>query len=239
MCFKQTIRRVFPRATLHLAHDLKYLRKAVAPTSKKTCPLCYYHGFFDWFGTPPRVDAICPNCNSLERHRLFWLWLKENVLAEPVLHFAPEAVLETHFRKMFIQYRTADLFAPSDIKLNLESIDLPSESYSTIICNHVLEHVNDRLALKELYRILTSPGVFILTVPIIEGWNSTYEDDEVSTGQERQIHFGQSDHVRFYGSDIRERITTAGFKIEEYTAQGLDVINYGLWRGEKIFVARK
>ena len=42
-------------------------------------------------------------------------------------------------------------------------------------------------------------------VPIVEGWASTYENPSIVSEQERHIHFGQFDHVRYYGADIRDR----------------------------------
>jgi hypothetical protein len=46
--------------------------------------------------------------------------------------------------------------------------------------------------------------------------------------------------VRYYGRDFRNRLREAGFeKIEEITAEGQDVVDYGLWRGEKFFVLVK
>ena len=42
-------------------------------------------------------------------------------------------------------------------------------------------------------------------VPIIEGWEETYEDKSINENN-RCIHYGQGDHVRFYGKDFRQRI---------------------------------
>ena len=51
------------------------------------------------------------------------------------------------------------------------------------------------------------------------------------------MHFGQEDHVRYYGADFRQRISAGGFKlINEFTSEGEDVLRYGLLRGEKTFV---
>ena len=52
------------------------------------------------------------------------------------------------------------------------------------------------------------------------------------------LHFGQYDHLRYYGSDFIERIeSSSNLKLKEiFTAEGDDVIKYGLDRGEKIFV---
>ena len=74
-------------------------------------------------------------------------------------------------------------------------------------------------------------------VPIIEGWEETYEDKSIINENNRCIHYGQGDQVRFYGKDFRKRIKKNGLKLfQELTAEGKDVIKYGLMRGEKVFV---
>jgi SAM-dependent methyltransferase len=99
--------------------------------------------------------------------------------------------------------------------------------------------VNDTLALAELFRLLKPGGKAIVSSPIVEGWAETYENPAVLTTTERLIHFGQQDHVRFYGRDLRDRIRAAGFDLTEVTAVEPDVLTYGLIRGETLFIARK
>ena len=181
---------------------------------------------------------------SLERHRQLMLALDRGLLPnEParVLHFVPEKILEQRFRARWGAYQTADLFQPADFKLNMEAIDLPdATSVDLIIANHVLEHVNDPKAPRELSRILRPNGVLLCMAPIIEGWATTYENPDITTDEGRMLRFGQEDHVRFYGRDIRDRITKGGFNLrEEITAEGEDVIRYGLVRWERVFVFHK
>ena len=206
----------------------------------RVCPICGHYGKFDvWFGVTLVRDNTCPQCDSHPRQRLFWLWYQKNSqqIIEPIMHFAPEKSISSRFRTIYKKYQTADLFAPADLKVNIEDINLPSESMGTILCNHVLEHVNDRKALYELYRILKPQGKFICSVPIVEGWDETYENPQIQTESERELHFDQRDHVRFYGADFRKRLQDAGFqKIEEQTAYGAEAVRYGLIRGEKFFV---
>jgi SAM-dependent methyltransferase len=114
---------------------------------------------------------------------------------------------------------------------------LPDESYDVVICSHVLEHVDDRRALAEIRRVLTIRGLAVLMVPIVEGWDRTYENDAIRSPSERMLHFGQEDHVRFYGSDLRDRIRESGFDLQEFTAIEPDVHLHGLQRGEKLFLA--
>jgi len=46
----------------------------------------------------------------------------------------------------------------------------------SVLCSHVLEHVNDTKALKSINRILKPKGKLIAMVPICEGWEKTYEN---------------------------------------------------------------
>lgn len=221
---------------------LPKMLKAARPRCARSCPICGYTGYFAPVGQPPRLEAKCPQCGSKERHRLFWLWFagRQDKLAEPILHFAPERTLAERLRKIYPEYRTADLYRDADLELDIENIDLPDGSQNTVICNHVLEHVDDRKALGELARVLSPAGRLICSVPIIEGWEETYENDAVTAPQERALHFGQKGHVRYYGRDFRDRLREAGFtRLEEITAEGAAVVEFGLWRGEKIFVCSK
>jgi SAM-dependent methyltransferase len=209
----------------------------------RTCSVCGYHGRFQTAGRPRRIDARCPKCGSAERYRLLALWLDRHggALREArVLHFAPEKGLTQLLKTRVGSYQSADL-APgrADLVRNIEAIAEPDWSYDCIVCSHVLEHVDDRKALREIHRVLKPGGVALIMLPVIEGWTSTYENPAVVTPEERKRHYGQSDHVRYYGADVRERIRRAGFVLEEFTAEGEDVLVYGLQRGEKVFIATK
>jgi len=209
-----------------------------------TCTLCGKTGRFLPMGSPPRNNAGCPGCASMERHRLFGLYLRQHpevVAGKLVLHFAPERPVAAAVRATNPElYRTADIeVGRADLQLSLEKIDLPDESVDVVIASHILEHVDDKLALAELRRILTPGGKAIIMVPIVEGWDETYENDAVKTNAERARHFGQEDHVRVYGRDLRARIAAAGLTLAEFTASAQDCLNHGIQRGEKIFIAIK
>ena len=207
------------------------------------CNLCGFHGKFVAYGLPPRFDAYCPSCGSLERHRLFGLWLNENtekVAGKDLLHFAPESIVTAIAKPLARTYRTADLDSRyADLALNIEDIDLPERSVDLIICSHVLEHVNPDRSLSQLLRILRQDGFLLLMFPIIEGWDQTYRNPMVSAPEDRELYFGQHDHLQFYGRDVRKNIVNAGFELTEFTAVEPYVSKHGLNRGEKVFIGRR
>jgi SAM-dependent methyltransferase len=209
---------------------------------EKVCLCCGYKGRFDAYGHPPRYGSRCIDCGSLERHRMLVLAdQQEDFFAgKDVLHFAPENALSQIIGRRAKRYVTADL-APgrADCILNIERIDQPDESWDVVLCAHVLEHVDDQKALAELHRVLRPQALLVVMIPIIEGWKTTYEDPEITSAEDRQAHFGQSDHIRYYGRDFRDRLRAAGFGIHEYSASGCDTVKYGLTRGEIVFACTK
>jgi hypothetical protein len=209
----------------------------------KVCNICGFSGHFQphWFPVAP--EAKCPQCSSLERHRLLKLWFDDHVDVfdgARVLHFAAEPAVTRFIKPPSREYITADITpGRGDLEINIEAIDLPDLQFDVVVCSHVLEHVDDRRALNELYRVVKPSGVVLLMFPIVEGWASTYEDPSKTTAEERWQHFGQGDHVRRYGSDVRHRIAEAGFVLEEFTAVEPNVTQHGLMPGEKLFIAKR
>jgi SAM-dependent methyltransferase len=211
----------------------------------RECPICGYEGRFLPYSWPPRIDAMCPSCESVERHRLMALALKARPdllkAGDDVLHFAPETWLRPHLATYNLgSYRTADIRAEkADEVLNIEAIDFPDASVDVAIASHVLEHVDDSKALPELFRILKPGGRFLCMVPLIEGWDETFDDPDIDTMKERKRHYEGKRHLRYFGRDLRDRMMAVGFEPEEYTGIGKDVVRYSLLRGEKLFIGRK
>jgi SAM-dependent methyltransferase len=189
--------------------------------SGRFCPVCERAWRrFKPFGDPPRADAQCPHCGSLERHRLLSLFLRQRTdlfdgRPRKMLHVAPEPCLEPVFEAALGSgYFTADLLDPrARLRMDVEAIDLPDGTFDIVYCSHVLEHVpDDRKALGEFHRVLDESGWAILLVPILR--ESTYEDPTIDTPEGRRRHFGQEDHVRVYGRDYPDRLRGAGFHVE-------------------------
>lgn len=222
-----------------LASTIHALLREAVPAERR-CNICNRSVLFRPMGWPMRPEARCPNCGSLERHRLLKMWFDkehESIIGTRILHFAPEPAVSKFVRPLTEKYTTADIKPGYDLQLNIEKIDLPDESYDLIVCSHVLEHVDDRAALKEMRRVLKENGIALLMTPVIEGWSETYEDPAIVEPNDRVIHFGQGDHVRYYGANLRARIRHAGFELEEFTIEGAAAVEYGLLRGERLFVA--
>ena len=226
--------------------SLRFLSRSVRNAFGKfprECPLCGYHGKFLGYGYPYVCDVYCPQCGSLERHRLLYLADRDHnfFAGKTVLHFAPEIAV----RKLVLEqspktYVTADLIAEGvDRRENIEALTIEDNAFDVVICLHVLEHVDDRAAIAELYRVIKPGGLLIAMFPIVEGWSETFEDPTKSEPDERLLYFGQHDHARFFGADARLRLGLPGFKVDEYTAVEPFVSRHGLSRGEKIFLCRK
>jgi SAM-dependent methyltransferase len=187
--------------------------------SARWCPVCERSAArFKPFGNPPRAEAQCPHCLSLERHRLAWLYLHQRTdlfdgRPMAMLHVAPEFCFEPRLRKRIgAGYLTADLSNRAMVRMDIERIQYPDESFDVIFCSHVLEHVDDdRRAMREFARVLKRDGWAILLVPIMA--EVTYEDPSITEPAERLRAFGQEDHVRRYGPDYADRLREAGFHV--------------------------
>jgi ubiquinone/menaquinone biosynthesis C-methylase UbiE len=194
--------------------------------------------------------VLCPNCLSLERHRLMWLYLKQDTdfftAQHKVLHIAPEQCFLKRFKGMKnLDYTTADIVSPiADVKMDLHHAPFPDNSFDVIFCNHVLEHVeSDKQCMGELYRIMKPGGFGIFQVPIDYNRATTYEDPSIVTPEEREKHYWQNDHVRLYGRDYDKKLEAAGFKVEcNEMAKTMDPSlseRYRLAKEEILYICRK
>ena len=209
-----------------------------------------YRRFLPYGYAKVRENVLAPGTLSLERHRLFWLYLKNETtfFSAPlrVLHFAPEQAFVQKFKKQKnLTYTTTDLNSPiADVKADICDLPFKDNSFDFIICNHVLEHIpDDTKAMQELYRVLAPSGTAIVQVPYDAKREITFEDNTITDQSERTRIFGQYDHVRIYGRDYFEKLRTIGFMVDEvdYTAtlSDQDIDRYRLAKGEIIPVVYK
>ena len=187
------------------------------------CPVCGrdFDRFRDAWNRP---HAICWRCGAHERHRAFALFLAERpelFAGREVLHFAPEWCLTRRLRAAGpARYVTADLQpGAAELELDLQALELPDDSFDTIICSHVLEHVpDDRAAIAELRRVTRPGGTALVMVPTDLGRERTREDPAIDTPARREEAYWQHDHLRLYARDIGERLAGPGFAVERWNA---------------------
>lgn len=216
----------------------KKIKRLLYPVKRSVQSVCLHHPFYcpvcekkvlDWKPFVRRVGEnerrlepakrLCPHCNSFERTRQIKLFFSSDDVLRThprVLHFAPEKTLSPWLRKTITgNYVTADLFDPTvDRKEDITNLTFPEGSFDLVYCSNVLEHVeDDRSAMAELFRVLSPGGLAILQVPI-KG-ETTYEDFSIRSMEKRAKHFGQADHVRWYGRDFADRLRAVGFLVEE------------------------
>lgn len=197
-----------------------------------------------------RNNVLSPSTLSLERHRLLWLYLKNETdfftAKHKVLHFAPEQAFYKRFKNMKnLDYVTTDLNSPlADVKADICNLPFKDNEFDVILCNHVLEHIPDDVkAMQELYRILKPSGFGIFQIPQDLNREFTFEDNSITDKKERAKIFGQYDHVRVYGLDYFDKLSKIGFKVEkvDYTStlSEEDITKFCLAKGEIIPIVYK
>ena len=209
-----------------------------------------YRRFLPYGYAKVRENVLAPGTLSLERHRLFWLYLKNETtfFSAPlrVLHFAPEQAFVQKFKKQKnLTYTTTDLNSPiADVKADICDLPFKDNSFDFIICNHVLEHIPDDIkAMQELYRVLAPAGTAVVQVPYDAKREITFEDNTITDQSERTRIFGQYDHLRVYGMDYFKKLSSIGFNVNalDYTSSisSDDIERYRLCKGELLPVCKK
>jgi SAM-dependent methyltransferase len=144
----------------------------------------------------------CKNCGSLERHRVLrqvYIKLREICPFDrySCLHISEDISVKPEW---FNQYELSVYGGKNSI--DLQEIDRPDDKYDVVVCNHVLEHVeNDVKALSELFRIFNQNGFFQLSVP-----QPITIKETTDWGYADKSQFG---HYRIYGIDIEEKFQQA------------------------------
>lgn len=195
-----------------LDHPVLYAGRAVG------CPCC--GGRFRRLQSHRAEPNVrCPRCKSYNRHRTLWLYLeREGILTDGprVLHLAPEPGLAARLCSTpGVSYVSADLDAErAMVPTDLTRMSFGDAEFDLVICCHVLEHIpDDESAMREIHRVLRVGGKALLQHPIDYSREASYEDPTITSRQGREAAFGQWDHVRVYGRDLRARLESAGFTV--------------------------
>jgi len=168
-----------------------------------------------------------------------------------ILHIAPEKNTRRRIAQIpGVEYICGDKFYDNpryrdgryDGVQEIDITELPygDNFFDLVICNHVLEHVeDDALALAELHRVLKKGGKAILQVPVSYD-TVTIEDGTAQTEAERERIFGQIDHVRIYGVDYPMRLEKAGFVVTDIAPECRPSLDrFGVNKREHLYVAEK
>ncbi|MDQ7916098.1 class I SAM-dependent methyltransferase [Mesonia sp. MT50] len=235
---KSVVKKVIPQEFL-FRNELLF-KKILLPFyagKKYQCTIC--EKSWKRFITLPDDDLLCPYCGSRSRtRRLFRVLRKENALQGNVLHFSPSRSLFRVFKKdnRFSYYSTdfENQFL-ADYQLDITQIDMADNTFDTIICYHILEHIEeDTKAMKELNRILKPNGKCFIQTPFKLG--EIYEDYSIKNTQERLKAFGQEDHVRVYSENgLIERLQNNGLQTKSLHFKE-DTLPHGLL-AESIIIA--
>ena len=246
--FKDLVVNSFPVGTRKIYHTLnRFLYKG----NNYYCPICE-KGYSRFLPGPDNIrsNSKCPGCSSLERHRLLWLYLinELKILASEInlLSIAPDYATQTKLRSLTnVNYTSVDLESPLAMQNeDLTNLSLKDNSFDAILCYHVLEHIeDDKKALSELFRVLEPGGWAILQTPIDTDRKHTFEDFTITSPDERKKVYGQSDHVRIYGRDYSLKLKDAGFIVKEDTFinkfSETEITEYVLDKNETIFFCTK
>ena len=196
--------------------------------SRVECPCCGWRGnrFFDNIEMGYAVkNTACPRCDSHSRHRALFLWLQKSyridTKAGTALLFAPETALAPLWQTARdLQTCRIDVESRRAVEVLADIMHLPfSSDVATLIwCHHVLEQVSDdRLALRELYRVLMrETGQLIV---------SAGQSSHSSTREFGRSEKALSGNRRSYGTDFNVRLNEAGFAVQQ--------LNYNLSADER------
>lgn len=182
----------------------------------RKCNICGWVGeIFLPYGLNPKPDRRCPDCASLERHRLAAEILRSEKLLNgfAVLHVAPEKGLGGLLQKSFTKYISVDKEeGRATSKQDLMKLDFEDVTFDLVVCSHVLEHVKDDMkALREIHRVLRPQGKALIQVPI----SFDREGQETDTPAERRAFYGHKDHRRAYSLlSFQYKLRDVGFYIE-------------------------
>lgn len=191
------------------------------------CPVCNWQGY-KFLYTGRRRNARCPNCGSLERHRLQKLVMDKIKLMEfvkdgKILHFAPEKFFKAIFEKVAAIYVSADIQTGRGMcTMDIRNISFKKNTFTLVYASHVLEHLkqrDDNAAIKEIHRVLKLGGIAILPIPIHR------EGKTIEYGFSKKEDSG---HFRSPGTDYFKKFEEESFSLQVFSSYNFDCKKWGL-----------
>jgi len=188
-------------------------------------------------------DKLCPSCGSIKRTRRLWEILTDDFLKDnkKILDFSPSRSIYRLLKKSDNIYISSDLSGDfmADNSFDITKIDSEDENFDLIICYHILEHVEeDEKAMSEIWRVLRKNGICIIQTPFKEG--DIYENSSITSDEDREKHFGQSDHVRVYSiNGLVSRLENAGLKVETKSYNEESENSCGFHEKETVLICHK
>lgn len=207
--------------------------------TRRECSCCGFSGLFVSAKRNRKREFRCPNCASRPRDRFLALLIERYRLDLPslrVLHFAPEWPLYTKLRHC-PGYVGADIIRRRNANANrdITAIADGDNSYDVVICNHVLEHVeDDATAMRECRRVLKPGGKAFFSVPV-DMERETWEPPPGMPREEIERICGW-DHKRLYGRDIVNRLEAAGFSVNVERPTENEMHRYRILQDDVFFV---
>ncbi len=231
---KAGIKRLLPDAWLTRLDNGRFFVRSLKAcwTHRGTalrCPCCggRFSSFADYTSSvaPEHYEAtgqntVCPRCGALPRHRILCAYLSAHPkllsASRPPLIFSHEYSTERFLRRHGCRVRTADLYDRTvGLTLDIQRIDLPSGSQSLVLCNHILQFVPDyQSALSELFRVLRSDGLLIISVNQLPALAETREDFTQADAADFMERNYQTLGLRTFGRDFPQSLARAGFFVE-------------------------
>lgn len=164
-----------------------------------------------------------------------------------VLHFAPELQLQRRIEELCPRsYIKADLrpSSPDIQSIDVTEMPFPDKFFDLVICNHVLEHVqNDTEALSEIFRVIKPGGLAILQTPYSSLLKNSFSDPAICTDELRNHFYGKEDHIRVFGYDLFLKIEQAGFELQvkshKEVISYIDSSIYGINPNEDLILVNK
>lgn len=192
-------------------------------------------------------NVYCPYCLSTSRERLLiGMFTAPFTIADKrILHLSPEPKLAAFLQQQDAIVTSTDITPGFYRKIDRHiqyadatQLPFPNDSFQVVIGNHIMEHIpNDRLAMRELYRVLEPGGLAVLQVPFSESLPHTLEDPTIRDPKQQSALFGQKDHVRIYAlTDYMNRLREAGFQVKYMPYQELAYLHHFALQPQEGFI---